>query len=86
MKRLLVLGAVTLAAGASGCKNCSPCGGATSVFRPATPTPAYCGSPEGVAMPAGEYAVPEMGAPALGVPQGVPVQTYPGPEAYTPAP
>ncbi len=85
MKRLLVLVAVTLAAGASGCKNCSPCGGSTSAFRPYTPTPACCGGGT-VAAPGAVYAAPGMQAPAMGMPQGVPVQTYPGPEAYTPAP
>ncbi len=83
MKRLLVLAAVTVAAGASGCKNCSPCGGGTSAFRPCSPASACQGT---TVAPAATYGAPTMSAPMMGVPQGAPVQAYPGPETYTPAP
>jgi hypothetical protein len=84
MKRLLILSAVSLSAGAMGCKCCGLCGGGapTAVYRPACPTPACapaCGSP-------GAYVAPgATSTPVLTVPSTVPAQTYPGPEAYTPA-
>ncbi len=84
MKRLLILSAVVLAAGASGCKNCSPCGG-TTAYRPFSPTPACC-TPTTQSYGTPVYSTPgAIAAPTLSDPQAVPMQTYPGPEAYTPA-
>ena len=93
MKRLLILTAASLAAGAAGCKHCGLCGGgaATSVFRP--PCAPACAAGGVQAYPAaGTYAAPgtfgtpgAISAPALTTPQAIPGQTYPGPEVYTPA-
>lgn len=87
MKRLLILTAVSLAAGAAGCKCCGLCGGgsASPVYRPVCPSPA-CGGTEAYAAPGATYAAPgTLSGPAMTVPQTVPGQTYPGPEVYTPA-
>jgi hypothetical protein len=83
MKRLLVLLAVTMATGASGCRNCSPCRTPTAAYRPCTPAPTCCEGGE-MSMPDAVYGDPGMSTPMLTVPPGV--QTYPGPETYTPAP
>jgi hypothetical protein len=85
MKRLLILTAVSLSAGALGCKCCGLCGGGapTAVYRPPCPTPA-CGAGATYGSAPGGYVVPgATSTPVLTVPQTVP--TYPGPEAYTPA-
>jgi hypothetical protein len=82
MKRLLILTAVSLSASALGCKCCGLCGGGapTAAYRPPCPTPA-CGTPA-YGGTSGTYVVPgATSTPVLGVPS----QTYPGPEAYTPA-
>jgi hypothetical protein len=84
MKRLLVLAAVVLAAGASGCRNC----GRTTAARPCCPpAPSCCAPTESF----GSYGAPVYStpgavmAPTLSEPTVVPAQTFPGPEAYTPA-
>ncbi|MEX0676557.1 MAG: hypothetical protein WD063_05750 [Pirellulales bacterium] len=91
MKTLLILTAMSLAAGAAGCKNCGLCGGggATSAYRPSC-GPA-CGGGVQAYPAAGTYAAPgAVSTPVLTAPQTVPGQTYPGqtypgPEVYTPA-
>jgi hypothetical protein len=95
MKRLLVLAGVVLAAGTSGCRSC----GNTTAHRPcqAVATPCQtvaspcCGGTESFSS-SGFYTAPgtmsgttTMQAPTMAVPQSGPVQTFPGPEAYTPA-
>ena len=86
MKRLLVLAAVVLTAGASGCRNC----GRTTAARPCCPpAPPCCGPTESF----GSYGTPtpvysEQGsimAPSLSGPGTVTSPSFPGPEAYTPA-
>lgn len=89
MKRLVILTALSLAAGTAGCKCCGLCGGGggTSVYRPPCPT-APCGAGAVPAYPAaGTYAVPGAVSttPGYTVPQTIPGGTYPGPEVYTPA-
>jgi hypothetical protein len=92
MKRLVILSAVALSAGAAGCKHCGVCGGGapTAVYRPACPAPACTGAPS-FSSPAysapGAYTVPDAtSTPALTVPPATtPGQTFPGPEVYTPA-
>lgn len=96
MKRLLVLAGVVLAAGTSGCRSC----GRTAACRPCQPiaTPCQtvaspcCGATESFS--SGEIyttpgtttmQAPTMQSPTMAVPQTGPVQTFPGPEAYTPA-
>jgi hypothetical protein len=91
MKRLLVLAGVVLAASASGCRSC----GRTTAYRPCQPvaTPCQtvaspcCGETEFSSSPV--YTTPgttTMQTPTMAVPPaGGPVQTFPGPEAYTPA-
>lgn len=80
MKRLLILSVVTLAAGAAGCKHCSWCGGGTTAYRPCTPTPACC--PDGTT---GVIAAPgAVSSPGYAPAPSLPIQTVPGPEAYTP--
>ena len=80
MKRLLILTTLSLAAaGATGCKNCcAPRAAAT--YRPCVPASPCAGGVETYAAPDAVIA-PAPAAPTL----TVPVQTYPGPEAYTPA-
>lgn len=83
MKRLLILSIVALAAGSAGCKHCSWCGGGggTTAYRPCTPAPTCCPPSDGTVMAApGEITTPGF-APA----PSLPLQSYPGPEAYTPA-
>jgi hypothetical protein len=93
MKRLLILTAVSLAA-CSGCNCCGLCGhgGATSVYRPPSCTPACAGGSQAYpaqgiyAAPGGTYAAPNvMAAPTVTVPQAGAGPSYPGPEVYTPA-
>ncbi len=85
MKRLLILAGVVIMAGASGCKCGGLCGGTTANRPYSAPAPTCC--PQGTTTYAAPgYAAPGvMGAPALDPAQGVPMQSYPGPEAYTPA-
>jgi hypothetical protein len=93
MKRLLILTAASLAA-CTGCKHCGLCGGggATSVYRPPSCTPACAGGSQAYpaqgiyASPGGTYVAPDvMAAPSMTVPQGGGGPSYPGPEVYTPA-
>jgi hypothetical protein len=85
MKRLLILASVVLVAGASGCRNC---GRGTTAYRPCAPTPACCtpatefSTPDVYSSPPGTTIVP---APTLSAPPSGSIQTFPGPEAYTPA-
>lgn len=86
MKRLLVLAAVALTAGASGCRN----SGRTTAARPCCPpAPGCCtptesfgsfGSPTPVFSQPGVVAAPTLSEPGV-----ITSPSFPGPEVYTPA-
>lgn len=85
MKKFLLLAAVVLVAGATGCKSAAK---QTAYCRPACAPVSPCGGVVEYSSP-GAYTVAPAGAvtttPTLSAPPVGTVQSYPGPEAYTPA-
>jgi hypothetical protein len=86
MKMFLMLAAVVLVAGATGCKSAAK---QTAYCRPACAPVSPCGGVVETYSSPGAYTVAPAGtmttAPTLSAPPAGTVQSYPGPEAYTPA-